>query len=100
MYRGTTPSIILKITGLSEIELDKIYVTIEQRAVVIEKNNDEIEINGDVAKFSLTQKETLSLTAGINARLQVRALSKSDVAYASQILALPVDDILKDGAIS
>ena len=100
MYRGTTPSISLSVTGLSDIELHSAYLTVKQRSVVIEKTLDDMMIAGDTLEVTLSQKETLRFCAGLNAEIQLRCLSKNDVAYASDVLTVPVDRILKDGEIT
>ena len=38
MRRGTTPTLQITVTGLSEIEIQNLYLTLEQQGVVIEKN--------------------------------------------------------------
>ncbi len=100
MYRGTTPVISLTVTGLSDIELHSAYLTVKQRNVIIEKTLDDMTIADDKIEVTLSQKETLQFGAGLNAEIQLRCLSKSDVAYASEVLTVPVDRILKDGEIT
>lgn len=98
MYRGTTPTIVLTVKGLSEIEISKIYLTIKQHGNVIEKTLPDMQINGDVIQTTLTQQETLMLELG-GVNMQLRLLSKSTTAYATKILTVPVNDILKEGEI-
>ena len=38
MRRGTTPTLQITVTGLPEIEIQNLYLTLEQQGVVIEKN--------------------------------------------------------------
>lgn len=38
MRRGTTPTLQITVTGLSKIEIQNLYLTLEQQDVVIEKN--------------------------------------------------------------
>lgn len=99
MYRGTTPTIVLTVKGLSEIEISKIYLTIKQYDKVIEKTLPDMQIDGDVISVTLTQKETLELEAK-NINIQLRILSKSKTAYATKVLSMPVNDVLKDGEIA
>lgn len=99
MYRGTTPTIVLTVKGLSEIEISKIYLTIKQYDKVIEKTLPDMQIDGDVISVTLTQKETLELDAK-NINIQLRILSKSKTAYATKVLSMPVNDVLKDGEIA
>lgn len=98
MYRGTTPTIRLTITGLKDIAVHKLYLTIKQFGSVIEKTIDDVTISDDVIACTLSQRETLSLKND-KAKIQVRLLSKSGVAYATNVIELPVKTILKDGEI-
>lgn len=99
MIRGTTPTITITAAGLSEISIDRAYLTIKQKGNVIEKELEDMAINGDVLTVTLSQEETLSFTVGVDVELQLRVLSKSGTAYASQIISTPVGRILKDGVI-
>lgn len=99
MYRGTTPTIVLTVKGLSEIEISKLYLTIKQFDNVIEKTLPDMQIDGDTLQADLTQQETLGLERG-KVKLQLRVLSKSKTAYATKTLEVTVDDILKDGEIT
>lgn len=98
MYRGTTPIIQLSIQGLSEIEIEKFYLTLVQPNITIEKTLKDLEIDGNLVQCKLSQQETLSLYKS-KVKIQCRILSKSDIAYATQIITLDVDEILKDGEI-
>nr|DAU75695.1 MAG TPA: hypothetical protein [Caudoviricetes sp.] len=98
MRRGTTPTIKLK-SDIANIELHSAYLTLKQRGTVIEKTLQDMTIDGEWISCTLTQQETLSLTAGV-LELQLRCLSKGGTAYASQVVEFPVEKILKDGEIS
>lgn len=99
MIRGTTPTITITAAGLSEISIDRAYLTIKQKSNVIEKELEDMAIDGDVLTVTLSQEETLSFTAESTAELQLRVLSRGGTAYASQIISTPVGRILKDGVI-
>lgn len=98
MYRGTTPTIKLTIQGLSDIDISKIYLTLKQFDIIIEKDINSLQIDNNVLSCTLSQEETLSLSEA-KVELQVRILSKSNVAYATKKMILQVSDILKDGVI-
>lgn len=98
MYRGTTPTIKLTIQGLSDIDISKIYLTLKQFDIVIEKDINSLKVDNNVLSCTLSQEETLSLSEA-KVELQVRILSKSNVAYATKKMTLQVSDILKDGVI-
>jgi hypothetical protein len=99
IIRGTTPPITVRFNFEASI-ITTLYLTITQSgAAVIEKDLTDGEVDGTDIVFTLTQTETLLLTAGVAALLQVRFLA-SDGAFASKILDLSVSDILKEGEIT
>ena len=99
MRRGTTPTILLTVTGLSEIVVNKVYLTIKQRSRKVEKGLSELDISGDEIRAELTQEETLSFMAEDDVEIQLRVLSRTGTAYATNIITEPVGAILKDGVI-
>lgn len=99
MRRGTTPTLQITVTGLSKIEIQNLYLTLEQQGVVIEKTEADVSIEGEVISATLTQEETLSLTAKMDVAMQLRVLSTNNTAYASNIVTVPVEAILKEGVI-
>lgn len=97
LTRGTTPTIIIEFED--EINLDNVdyfYLTIKQYGCEITKKSDDERISVDVANteisWHLTQEETLSLSAGRSAELQLRGVFKNGEVFASDI---PVDDICR-----
>ena len=98
MYRGTTPTIVLTIEGISEIDINKLYLSLRQFGNTIEKTLEDVKIVGNVLYCTLTQEETLSLFEG-KVELQIRIKSKSNVAYATNKIQVDVQDILKEGVI-
>lgn len=99
MRRGTTPTLQITVTGLSKIEIQVLHLILERQGVVIKKPEQDVSIDGEVISATLTQEETLSLTAGIDVAVQLRVLSTNDTAYASNIVTVPVREILEDGVI-
>ena len=99
MNRGTTPTISITVKGLSDIQINKAYLTLKQRGTVVEKTEADMEIDGDMLQVALTQEETLKFMARAEINVQLRVLSKSGTAYASNIVTVPVGEILKDGVI-
>lgn len=99
MRRGTTPTLQITVKGLSEIEIQNLYLTLEQQGVVIEKTETDVSIDSEVISATLTQEETLSLTAKMDVVMQLRVLSANNTAYASNIVTVPVEAILKEGVI-
>lgn len=98
MYRGTTPTIVLTIEGLSEINIDQLYLSLKQFGNTIDKTLEDVKLVGNVLYCTLTQEETLSLFEG-KVELQIRIKSKSNVAYATNKIQVDVQDILKEGVI-
>ena len=98
MYRGTTPTMVLTIEGISEIDISKLYLSLRQFGNTIEKTLEDVKLVGNVLYCTLTQEETLSLFEG-KVELQIRIKSKSNVAYATNKIQVDVQDILKEGVI-
>lgn len=100
MYRGTTPT--NTITVDTDLRGMRVYVTYQQGGVnVIEKTNENITIQADKVIVTLTQEETLGLMSrGKDVYVQIRAISPSGVAIASNIMQTTVEGILKDGVIA
>lgn len=99
MRRGTTPTITITAEGLADIKVKKAFLTIKQQDTELTKTLDDIQIDGETITVTLTQEETLMFTGDTNANLQIRVLSDSDTAYASQIVQVHIGNILKDGVI-
>lgn len=99
MRRGTTPTLQITVTGLTDIEVQNLYLTLRQGQTTIEKTESGVTIDGEVISANLTQEETLSLVAKVDVALQLRVLSTNNTAYASNIVTVPVEAILKEGVI-
>ena len=99
MRRGTTPTLQITISGLEDIQISKLYLTLKQDGIIIEKTEKDVTTDGNVLSAELTQEDTLAFTANKNVLLQARILSESDTAYATNILSIPAGAILKDGVI-
>jgi hypothetical protein len=95
--RGTTPTLQFT-TTLAENDVDVAYVTIRQGEVIIEKTGGEVAWFDGLLVVSLSQEETLSLAEGM-AQIQIRVRLKNTQATATQIVAVSVNDILKEGVI-
>lgn len=99
MRRGTTPTLQITVTGLTDIEVQNLYLTLRQGQTTIEKTESGVTIDGEVISATLTQEESLSLVAKVDVALQLRVLSTNNTAYASNIVTVPVEAILKEGVI-
>lgn len=99
MYRGTTPTLQVRVTGVDVSELSGIYLTIRQGDAEITKGRDDIILeSGNTISARLSQEDTLRFAKG-HAWVQLRATTKGGLALASEIKVLPVEEILKDGVI-
>ena len=98
MYRGTTPPFQINVDGVNLSDYPTLQLSISQDDVLITKDTTDMNIEGNVIKVTLTQNDTLSLDEGM-CELQLRGLSTSGVAIASDTTKIKVSDILSDGEI-
>ena len=100
MFRGTTPTIQVNLSNVDFTNVSELWFTISQLGrVIINRELDEVTIEGTTISVTLTQEETLALRANANTRLQVRLLMADGCAMATPIVKLDVNAILKDGVI-
>lgn len=99
MYRGTTPTLRFTLP-FDTSTLDAVWVTIAQGGeVIINKEKSDCDLEGTDISVTLTQEETLALTAGNKTEIQLRVLTTDGLALASEIFRENTDYILKDGVI-
>lgn len=102
MYRGTSPTIVINVTGENFSTAAEVFVTLEQNNHQITKALSDLTIipDGDDSQIELflTQKETLSFRKGTGL-LQIRWKDTSDIAYASPMARIDIDPILLEGVI-
>lgn len=104
MYRGTTPTLPIRVLG-ADIHLAKVYLTIEDmrtgRQITLTAPGDftvawDDELQATVGDVTLTQEQTLSLKAG-GCWAQVRWVFPDGAAGATVRRTITVEDvILKD----
>lgn len=99
--RGTTATIeILIPDDINISEAVAVFVTVGQNDIpVIEKSIEQLLIEDQTVKASLTQEETLSLNHKINASIQIRLRLANGGAFASQKKTVEVKDVIKEGVI-
>lgn len=100
MYRGTTPTLTFRLP-IDTGSITVLSVAVAQAGQVkIEKALSDVHLDGNVVSCTLTEAETLSLTAGrgIDAKIQLR-VGVGAQRMASQVFTVPVDRILRDGAL-
>lgn len=103
MIRGTTPLLSFTVP-FDPAETKRICITFSQHGrevFTLEKRDCTIE--GNTISTTLTQDQTLSLTANTNVQIQIRVTfandGETDSALASEIITTTVQRILKDGEI-
>ena len=100
MYRGTTPTLTFRLPidtgGITVLSI----AVAQGRQVKIEKTLSDVHLDGNVISCTLTEDETLSLTAGasVEAKIQLR-VGVGEQRMASQIFTVPVERILRDGEL-
>ena len=101
MYRGTTPTLTFQLP-IDTGSITVLSVAVAQAGQVkIEKTLPDVHLDGNVVSCTLTEAETLSLTAGtggIDAKIQLR-VGVGAQRMASQVFTVPVERILRDGAL-
>ena len=100
MYRGTTPTLTFRLP-IDTGSITVLSVAVAQgRQVKIEKTLSDVHLDGNVISCTLTEAETLSLTAGarVEAKIQLR-VGVGEQRMASQIFTVPVERILRDGEL-
>ena len=107
MTRGTTPTHTFTLPdNLKTATLSALYITYAQGSkTVLEKTLSDVTINDGVIICTLTQAETLKFEVldqhcGCDkVAIQVRMKTSDGTAMASDIMRIPVMDVLKDGEI-
>lgn len=97
IYRGTTPTLEISVSGVGSNVIEAVYVTLKQDNYDVTKTFDEVPEDG-VLKVDFTQKDTLGLKAGI-ANIQARIKCMDGSVLATDIHRIGVSDVLKDGEI-
>ena len=107
MTRGTTPTHTFTLPDdLTSATISALYITYAQGSkTVLEKTLSDVTINGGVITCTLTQADTLKFEVldqhcGCDkVAIQVRMKTSDGTAMASDIMRIPVMDVLKDGEI-
>ena len=99
IIRGTTPTNVFN-TNVDLTDAEEIYVTYAQKGnVVINKYIEDLEVETNNVRVTLTQVDTLKLDTVYDVEIQIRALFDDGTAIASDIITVDVERILKDGVI-
>lgn len=100
MYRGTTPTFTFNLPIRAD-SITALNITFRQPGrEAIEKTLADCSSDGQTLTCSLTEAETLSLHAATAAPLEIQLRAGvGEARLASQIFTVPVERILKDGAL-
>ena len=106
MIRGTTPDYILSLPGY-DLTGKRVYVTIVQKNVEINKTNEDVEINVDTSgqttistiALTLTQQETLSIKEG-SASIQVKMIDSDGHVDGTKETTVQVEKALLEKVIT
>lgn len=100
MIRGTTPTLTFNLP-FDASNIKTAWVTFSQFNVeVFTLENEELAMDGLTISAKLTQEQTLSLSKNDDVEIQLRILTNSGDAIASNIMKTSVGNILKDGEIT
>lgn len=96
MIRATTPTHRFTLPFDYAQYVKKILITYSQRGeIVLEKHENDVQIDGNIVSYKLTQEETKLFSNG-DVRIQVRVLTLNNEALASEQYTLPVTNVLND----
>jgi hypothetical protein len=107
MYRGTTPTITLKINTDFDFDyIKQVWFTVAFMSNVdfmskkVTKTIEDVVLDNDKKTISITlsQEETLLFAPG-NVSIQVRILTKNDEAFATPIKTAKFEQILEEGVM-
>lgn len=102
MYRGTTPTIVFNVNFDIDFSLVKqVWATFKSQTVEITKDLEQVELDNDnkTVSVKLSQTETLQFS-NQHVETQLRFLLDDGTAYATNIVKLPMNAVLKGGVIS
>ena len=98
MIRATTPTHIFTFPDeLNPADCERILVTYSQGSTrVLELTEEDVSVDGQDVKYTLTQEQTNLFTDVKQAKVQVRVLTVSGDALASDIIPFSVKPVLND----
>ena len=101
MRRGTTHDFEIILDDVDLTAVDVLWITFAQfGSDVVTKQLSDVTIDGQTITVHLTQTDTLKFKPRANVWVQIRGLTNSGAAWATDTFKRSVEDILKDGAIS
>ena len=98
MYRGTTPTFTFTLPIECET-ISRLSVAFKQGGkLLFERGLADVTMSGKVLSCTRTEDETLQLRGDPELQIQ-RRVGVGSARMASQVFRVPVDQILKDGAL-
>ena len=100
MIRGTTPSYTFTFP-FAVSTLSTLYISFGQAMdeIAISKSLTDCTVDGNSVTVSLTQSDTLALSADRPVFIQIRAKDTDGIAYASDMAKINLGDVIKEGVI-
>lgn len=103
MVSGTTPTLIIN-ANIGVDEIMEMWVTFSNTLYkeLLTKKLSDCVIAENQLLLKLSQEDTISLNPNnseIEIYVQIRVLTKNDIAFASKIYKLPISKLLKEGII-
>lgn len=96
--RGTTPTIVIEVSGLDLSTIDVMWITLKQGTHELTKELPDLTISGDTMSFRLTQEETLAFNSTQRIYIQFRYLI-GDEAYKTNIVSVEASGLLREGVL-
>ena len=94
MIQGTTPTHKFNLDISTDL-IEEMRVTYEQNGkVVLEKETEDITMEGSSAEVKLTQEETMLFDAPASARIQLHVRTNGDEALVARPIPVPVHILL------
>lgn len=100
MIRGTTPTHVFTLPfDVSVIKTAKVIYS-QRGEVVLTKCGDDLRMEGNEIRLTLSQENTLSFTCTDNVSIQLRVLTTANDALASDIMIISVARCLEDEVLT
>lgn len=98
MIRATTPTHVFTFPNdIDPSECERILITYKQNGqIVFEIEETALDIDGQTVSYTFSQEETNLFSAAANAQVQVRILTSTGDALASDITMFSVRPVLND----
>lgn len=99
MIRGTTPTHEFVLPFPCEMVKTVQIIYAQNDTVILEKENNDCTMNGNVVSVKLTQEDTFSFSEDSCVEVQIRVLTCDGDVLASHIMRVSCDECLYDGVL-